>query len=92
MTNKHMTDDEICAEIAKMKSAPWSGWTPWLLIASVLGILQYWVYPTENSTVILSGSVVALAYTVYIQFTLMRVYRHLRTFYENLRSSDSNDA
>ena len=50
MTNEHMTDDEICAEIAKMKLAPWSGWTPWFLMASVLGILQYWVYPTENST------------------------------------------
>jgi len=92
MTNKHMSEDEVCAKIDEMKSAPWRGGTFWCLVASVFGILQYWVYPNEYSTWILSGSLVAFAYSAYMQYTLMRIYGSLQTLYESLQSSDSEDA
>ena len=71
VTNKHMSEEAVRTKIAEMKSAPWRTGSFWCLVASVVGILQYWIYPNKVSTEILSGSLVTFAFSTYMQYTLM---------------------
>jgi hypothetical protein len=87
-----MSEDAVRAKIAEMKSAPWRTGSFWCLVASVFGILQCWVYPNKVSTEILSGSLVAFAFSIHMQYTLMRIYGGLQTLYESPQASDSEDA